>query len=195
MENNNIPKAQENCGRKIIRKENHNYALSATYFLTINTAEKQHLFGEIVNEELQASPQGKIVEDTLRRLTDSFPKVCNLTYIIMPNHIHLLFDYINDEADIAYSESEDDTRTMREIRRTETHPDTISSLVRTIKTIITRECHRLNLPMAWHRTFYDRIVRTHQERVNIQAYILNNPKHWGLPKKTFPFSYIFYPHR
>ena len=48
--------------RKNIRLQGYDYATEGSYFITIVTKDRQHLFGEVVNGEMVLNEYEKIVE-------------------------------------------------------------------------------------------------------------------------------------
>ena len=71
----------------------------------------------------------------------------------------------------------------------ETHPprprfrnqgkNTISSIVGSYKSAVTKQAHLLGYEMAWQPRFYDHIIRDADEWRRIKFYIQNNVKNWG----------------
>ena len=55
---------------------------------------------------------------------------------------------------------------------------TISSIVGSYKSAISRHAHRLGLNFNWQPRFYDHIIRNDQAYQRISAYISNNPSNW-----------------
>jgi len=56
--------------------------------------------------------------------------------------------------------------------------NTISSIVGSYKSAVTKYCNRLNLPFAWQPRFYDHIIRNERSFHMISNYIKNNPSKW-----------------
>lgn len=82
-------------------------------------------------------------------------------YVVMPNHIHLLFDINPDKAGNAKVKS-------------------VSSLMGALKTTSSKEIHLKDCSdFAWQRSFHDRIVRDANEYENIYYYISENPQRWA----------------
>ena len=81
--------------RKHIRLPNYDYSSSGSYFITICAKDKQHLFSEITMTEAGV-PQpiltalGTIAEDHLLKLNERYPHVSVASYVIMPDHIHMV---------------------------------------------------------------------------------------------------------
>ena len=62
------------------------------FFVTMNTQNHEHIFGEVVGEEMKLNQYGKIVEECRNDLPNHY-KNCELfDFIIMPNHIHVIID-------------------------------------------------------------------------------------------------------
>lgn len=56
--------------------------------------------------------------------------------------------------------------------------NTISSIVGSYKSAVTKHANRLNLEFAWQPLFYDHIIRDQQAFQNISNYIKHNPGNW-----------------
>jgi putative transposase len=74
--------------RRSIRLKGYDYAQPGAYFVTICTADRQPILGEIVNGAMRLSAAGRIVEQEWRRLVRHFPNIRLDAYVIMPNHLH-----------------------------------------------------------------------------------------------------------
>lgn len=57
-------------------------------------------------------------------------------------------------------------------------PNSISTIIRSYKSAVTKHCNRLNLPFQWQSRFHDHIIRNDQSFQNISNYIINNPENW-----------------
>lgn len=74
--------------RRSIRLKQYDYAQPGGYFVTIVTYQRDCLFGEIVNEEMQLNELGCIADECWRAIPDHFHDVELGAYVIMPNHMH-----------------------------------------------------------------------------------------------------------
>jgi putative transposase len=74
--------------RQSIRLENYDYSSNGAYFVTICTAQRLHLFGEIVNATMQLHDFRKIAHDYWLELPNHFPQILLDEFVIMPNHVH-----------------------------------------------------------------------------------------------------------
>ena len=77
-------------------------------------------------------------------------------YVIMPNHIHIIFVICNSEGG-------------RQIA-----PPTISTVIGQMKRSVSKtigEC-------IWQRSFHDHVIRDHKDYEKIANYISDNPMKW-----------------
>jgi hypothetical protein len=58
----------------------------------------------------------------------------------------------------------------------------LSSVIRSYKSSVSREAHLIQADFQWQSRFYDHIIRDEQEYWKIRQYILNNPKYWAEDK-------------
>lgn len=56
--------------------------------------------------------------------------------------------------------------------------NTISSIVGSYKSAVTKYCNRLELQFAWQSRFHDHIIRNDESFQYISNYIKNNPSNW-----------------
>ena len=86
--------------RKTIRLQNCDYSQNGAYFVTICTAYKRPLFGVVrrgdpfgrppVPAYVELSETGRIVESYLTEIPSHYPDVHLASYVIMPDHIHMI---------------------------------------------------------------------------------------------------------
>ena len=88
--------------RKNTRLPGYDYNTPGVYFLTICTENRLCLLSRIVGTgvldgpEVQLSPYGRIAAKYLDQLNSFYDNVSVESYVIMPNHIHILL-YIKEE--------------------------------------------------------------------------------------------------
>jgi putative transposase len=105
--------------RRSIRLKGYDYAQPGAYFVTICTANRQPILGEIVNGAMRLSAAGRIVEQEWRRLVRHFPNIRLDAYVIMPNHLHGI---------IVINESVGATRIMQDVTPEPDAPGQINDL-------------------------------------------------------------------
>ena len=147
--------------RKRNRKKGFDYSSEQIYFITNCTNEKTHDFGYVENKCMKLNEHGKIAEEQIHWLEEQYPYISIHNAVIMPNHIHILF-----EIDVR-NESQD-----MKIK-------SISELIGAYKTTVSKLIHLSgNTAFKWQRSFHDHIVRDANEYENIYHYISDNPVRW-----------------
>jgi len=57
-------------------------------------------------------------------------------------------------------------------------PGSLSRIVGSYKSAVSKHAHRLGYEFAWQSRFYDHIIRNENDYVRISEYIVNNPQKW-----------------
>ena len=89
--------------RKKNRLENYDYSSCGAYFITVCTLERKNYFwknvGAIIDrpQNVELSLYGEIVDNAIQNITSAYPALLLESYVIMPNHIHLLLRVCADE--------------------------------------------------------------------------------------------------
>ena len=187
------------------RLKGFDYSSDGAYFITICTAKRKHFFGEIVDGKMQLSNTGIIVEILWHDIKRHSKNVVLGEYIIMPNHMHgilILNDVAavetlhatsDDNAETLHATSHDNAETLlatsvqneseKEVKNqfmADISPksNSISTIIRSYKSAVTKHSNRLKLPNGWQERFYDVIIRTEESFEYITNYIINNPAKW-----------------
>jgi putative transposase len=146
--------------RKRNRMLNYDYSKDAIYFITVITGNRIHHFGRINDGVMQLNNFGNIVENQIFWLEKQYPYFELHNFVIMPNHIHLLFR-------IDHTKTQDESVKIK----------SVSSLMGALKTTTSKQIHLLeNDAFKWHRSFHDHIVRSDLSYDRITHYITNNPR-------------------
>ena len=169
---------QELPKRKPLRLRGFGYNGTGTYFITVCTHGHQCLFGTIfpvgaIHESpgTALSPAGTIAERYILQLSERFPEVTLDSYVVMPNHIHLLMTVSSPEE-----------RAIREspLRGERSR---LSKIVGYLKMNVSRDIRKtLSLSEIWQRGYHDHIVRDEADFLRIWTYIENNPLKWELDR-------------
>ena len=175
------------------------YGSNAAYFITICTANRQHYFGEIINGEMQLSKVGEIANECWMNIPAHFSHFYLDAFIIMPNHVHgiVVIDkpYSVETGQVPIVETgyalslpqspQPNTETELQSQSQPPHfrfrnqgKNTISSMVGSFKSAVTKRCNENNLLFGWQSRFHDHIIRNKDEFQRIRNYIINNPKNW-----------------
>ncbi len=168
------------------RLPNWDYSDNGYYFVTICTKDKEEFFGGIVNNKIQLSEIGKIVEKYWLEIPNHFTFVELDEFIIMPNHMHGIVIIKNENHVVPNVETRhclvsttDANKKTNRFQNQGKH--TISSIIGSYKSICTKIINKIqnNEFFAWQSRFYDHIIRNEKEFYRIRQYIKDNPMNWN----------------
>ena len=154
----NLPK------RKPTRLKDYDYGKDGYYFITICTKDRQNILSEIVGEGFplpQLTVYGKIAEKYILSVNRKYPHINTEKFVIMPNHIHIIFSVNNDG-------------------RGDPSP-TIINAVGWLKYSVTKQINQIYGSVGnkiFQRSFHDHIIRGEKDYLEIWEYIENNPQKW-----------------
>ena len=175
------------------RLKNWDYRSNGAYFITICTHNREHFFGEIIldrnDKTMKLSEIGKLAEKYWLEITNHFSFVELGNFVVMPNHIHGIL-IINNESlqnngSLIHHESlqcNDSTGNMD--KKNQHYSDispksgSISTIIRSYKSIVSKHGHKINSEFNWQSKFYDIIIRNSISFERIQTYLENNPSNW-----------------
>ncbi len=163
------------------------YSNEGSYFITICTANRELIFGEIYNKEMHLSPIGEIVfEEWNKSFEIRVELFCDI-FVIMPNHIHAILRIEKSCRDgqpaIPAIPNTDGRPSIHSGGNSNPSIPTISSFVAGFKSAATKRINEYrNTPKTpvWQKLFHDRIIRDANEYDRIFNYIKNNIEKWGL---------------
>jgi putative transposase len=67
-----------------------NYASNDAYFVTINTTDRVHFFGEIKEGKMLLSEMGEVVVNELEMASIHKKNILISDYVVMPDHVHII---------------------------------------------------------------------------------------------------------
>ena len=76
--------------RQSIRLSNYDYSQKGSYFITLVTQDRIHLFGKIEDGKMILNTVGKIVEEEWKKTIDLRSNISLGEFIIMPDHMHMI---------------------------------------------------------------------------------------------------------
>lgn len=182
------------CDRKTPRAQWHDYK-GGEYFVTICTKDRVHFFGEVYGGEMRMTSIGKMLKQEIEK-TEKIRggEVSIPLYVIMPNHVHLIVVVSCRDASHAsgsgakmdaydasvQGQGQEADRMDRIQQRQEFGPQSknLGSVIRGIKSAVTRFANENNIPFAWQSRYHDHIVRNQDEMNRIAEYIETNPIRW-----------------
>ena len=187
--------------RKTIRLQNYDYSQNGAYFVTICTAHKRPLFGVVrrgdpcgrppVPVYAELSEIGRIVESYLTEIPSHYPDVHLASYVIMPDHIHMILVLTQNQPQRAGqcpAPTEESDLSCRRggtpgppattekpvppCRRGGTPgPPALPKIINAFKSLTTRKAGT----SLWQRGYYEHILRNQQDFDEAAGYIAGNP--------------------
>jgi REP element-mobilizing transposase RayT len=132
------------------------------------------------------SKMGIIVKSELLKTFEIRKNIKLHQWVIMPNHVHLLMGIkkqnkqLNKCRDVArYVSTEENNKNFSKISP---KPNTISSIIRSFKSAVTKEINPKTIFFGWQPRFHDEIIKNEKELLIIKNYIINNPINWQKDK-------------
>ncbi|MBE6882227.1 MAG: transposase [Ruminococcaceae bacterium] len=162
MDSENLPK------RKHTRLGYYDYSKSGYYFVTICTNERKPVLSIVgrglapAEKTINLTKTGKIAEEQLLFLEKEYPFVKIDKYVIMPNHIHIIFALTEKTAGASPR-------------------PTLSDIVCAYKSRTTRLCNKINCSPGkkiFQTSFYDEIIKNQKAYDEISEYVYENPVKW-----------------
>lgn len=164
------------------RLKNWDYGTNGAYFITICTQNREHYFGEIVETQFIASEIGTLAEKYWMEIPQHFPYIELGNFVVMPNHVHgiLIIDK-NANGDVGNVETlhcNVSTNKNEQMANISPKSGTISAIIRSYKSVVTKNARFIHADFGWQPRFHDHIIRNAPEWERIQTYIENNPMNW-----------------
>ena len=153
---NKLPKRKKN------RLENYDYSSCGAYFITVCTINRRNYFWNKVGattgrpQNVELSFYGKIVDGAIKKIPSEYSMLSLESYVIMPNHIHILLRICPDE----------NGRPMV--------APTISRIINQLKGAASKQAGA----KIWQKSFYDHVIKNREDYVKHLEYINNNPLQW-----------------
>jgi len=177
------------------RLPGYDYTRAGLYFITICTQNREHYFGEVVDGKMHLSNVGVLADVLWHEIKNHAKNVELHAFTVMPNHIHGILEIMDkpddDDDDVEalhatplhhhvsspdrHNPPSEKNEQMAEISP---KPGSLSRIVGSYKSAVSKHAHRLGYEFAWQSRFYDHIIRNENDYVRISEYIVNNPQKW-----------------
>jgi len=167
------------------RLQHYDYGQSGLYFITICTANHEHLFGDIIDDEMQLSHIGVLADVLWHEIKNHSKNVVLHEFVVMPNHIHGIIEIV--ESDVKNTNNSDVTGNVSTMAKMSPKSGSLGRIIGSYKAALTKHANRLGLAFNWQMRFYDHIIRDDESLSQIQQYIMDNPQKWA-DDKLFTLS-------
>ena len=164
--------------RRSIRLPGFDYSRVGIYFVTICSAQRRCIFGQIHGNDAVLSRIGEIVRACWIEIPQHFPNVKIETYVVMPNHVHGILT-INEKLPDANRENKSTVTTELFGRPS---PKSVPTIIRSFKAAASKRARESGLAVSgsiWQRGYYEHVLRNTREYVETTNYILHNPVRWA----------------
>ena len=159
--------------RKNIRLANYDYSTPGAYFITICTEGRKCILSRIVGAgvldvpNVELLPHGKIAAKYIAQLSEFYPDMNVESYVIMPNHIHILLRVLEGPSGTPVPTKQNSK---------------VSRLVSTFK----RFCNKEYGQNIWQARSYDHVIRHQADYDAHLQYIYENPFAWQKDELYMP---------
>jgi putative transposase len=152
-----MTKNKAECENKL-RLPEFDYSQAGAYFVTICADERRSLFGKVHGSQVSESDIGNIVSRCWEELPLVYSFIALDAWVLMPNHFHGIL-WIGNENSAKKS---------------------LSRIIAGFKSIVTSKVKReMCVSKIWQPNFYEHVIRSEKELLNIREYIANNPLNWN----------------
>ncbi|MET3128195.1 REP element-mobilizing transposase RayT [Arcicella rosea] len=162
--------------RHSIRYKNHDYSAGGSYFITVCSINRENIFGKIVNQQMNLSYLGSIIEKEWLNIPNRFSYVAIDTFQIMPNHLHAIIH-------IERNKINEDEAILKFPKHT-----LLGNIIGSFKSLVfynfykyLKDNHLIQQQSAkvWQRNYWEHIIRFENELHKCQQYIITNPQRWS----------------
>ena len=164
--------------RKSPRLSGYDYSQEGAYFVTVYVQDRVHLFGKVVDGNLQLNPAGQMLGKWWGELCRKFPSLkIDEYFVVMPNHFHgIVFipELSAPKAEGGHA------------------GPPLQRIVQWFKTMTTNNyIHGVKehgwqpfKGILWQRSFYAHVIRDDEALNRIREYIKTNPLRWDLDREN-----------
>jgi REP element-mobilizing transposase RayT len=160
--------------RRSIRLEGYDYSQAGVYFVTICCQNKICRFGKITDGEMVLSHIGIMADILWYEIKNHANNIELGEFVVMPNHVHgilILDDTVGATHALPLPPSSPS-------RFQNQGKNTVSSIIGSYKSAISKHAHRLGFEFQWQRNYHEHIIRNRESYQHISEYIVNNPARW-----------------
>lgn len=186
------------------RLQNWDYRWDAAYFITICTKDRSPYFGKILKGQMELSNIGVLADAFWHEIKNHANNVVLDAFVVMPDHIHGILILTGNDVEIPngtsvshlssephvgtghamslHGECEDhrkwDRKTIGQQRFQNIGKNSVSSIIGSYKSAVTKHARRLGYDFNWQTRFYDHIIRDESGLKTIRSYIDSNVRNW-----------------
>lgn len=149
------------------------------YFVTICTRNREHWFGEIIDDEMQFTQIGEFAHEQLSKAKDFNANIEVPLFVVMPNHIHAIVAVEDSSDEDMPAEQRSPNPSLRAFATCQRHVPTLSRYINSFKGTVTKFASSINKEFSWQGRYHDHYIRGVKDGNNIADYIENNVARWA----------------
>ena len=186
--------------RQSIRLRDFDYGDAGAYFVTMCSWRRECLFGDVVDGAVRLNELGMVVRDFWTAVPQHFPHVELDEFVIMPNHVHVLFWIVDENPPVGATHASPlvvhPKRLINKSTNGEKQGDacvaptrpgpkrrSVGAVVGSFKSAATKRINALRNNAGcpvWQRNYYEHVIRGDRDLHAIRKYITDNPTKWEL---------------
>ena len=178
--------------RRSVRLSGYDYAQDGAYFVTVCTARRDCLFGQITNNgEMILNTLGCVVEDNWFKSANIRKEIILDAFVVMPNHIHGIVIIIGEPPVEVRDLRAHSRAPLPQSNTLFRRPRSLGSFIAGFKSVATTQINQIRdtpYTPVWQRSFYDTIIWNQTMLDGIRTYIENNPTNWASDQENPTFD-------
>lgn len=160
------------------RFKNWDYRSNGIYFITICTQNRECFFGKIDNGKMALNTIGNLAQEYWLEIPLHFSFVELGPFVVMPNHLHGVLIINKNDTFNTVETLQCNVSTNDAMSSISPKPGSISTIIRSYKSAVTKHVRKHHANFQWQARFYDVIIRNEFTYENIFSYIEANPMNW-----------------
>jgi REP element-mobilizing transposase RayT len=153
------------------------------YFITVCAKNLEHLFGEIIDGQMQLTSIGQYLTEIIQNTSEHYPYCDIPLFIVMPNHWHAIVMIDTTHRDGACTVSTNGERWRNTVvdekmQQISIHKKSLAVAIGGTKSAVAKFANENGLEFGWQTRFHDRIIRDQKMMNTIADYIENNVARW-----------------
>jgi putative transposase len=170
--------------RRSPRLTGFDYSEAGAYFVTVCTAGRRCILGNIVQGKIVLSAAGEVVQECWKEIPVHFPHVRTHAFQVMPNHVHGIVEILHKG--MCRGGVSPPLSPSRGGETPPLHGVTLGNVVAFFKYQATRRINVIRETpgrKVFQRSFHDRIIREDTEYFFVEQYISLNPIMWQFDRE------------
>jgi putative transposase len=171
--------------RRSIRLQDYDYSQTGAYYITMCTRNRECLFGNVIDGQIQLNEIGQIVQTVWDGLPQFYEGVELDAFVVMPNHVH---GVIVIHAGVgAIHESPLPLKSFVSARIAGRRGMLLPKIIGRFKMVSAKQINDLRQSAGgalWQRNYYEHVVRDEVSLNRIRQYIADNPAQWKFDREN-----------